>query len=309
MDFSIIICTYNRCESLLKVLDDLKTLRVPENTSYEILVVDNNSRDDTRATIEAASQERPGSFKYIFEPRQGKSFALNTAVKSARGDIVAFTDDDVELDSEWLVEIKRAFDLHDCMGIGGRILAVWDSEVPWWYEEHGPYRLMGAIVRLDLGEEPCELRIPAWGANMAVRRTAFEKYGRFREDLGPNPDSRMYSGEDTEFWLRLIHGGEKLIYAPKVLVYHPVEEKRKKQNYFLSWYFNYGRAMTRIEQNPEGAIYYFGVPRYLFRQLLEGLANWIFCPNRKRRFYYKLKVYEIAGQIAESRTRSGVASS
>ena len=308
MDISIIICTYNRSQSLRKVLGDLKNLRVPEDTSHEIIVVDNNSRDDTRAIVEAASQERPGSFKYFFEPRQGKSFALNTGVRSARGEIVAFTDDDVELDSGWLVEIKRAFDLQDCMGIGGKILPVWNSEVPWWYEEHGPYRLMAAIVKLDLGEETCELRIPAWGANMAVRRSAFDKYGQFREDLGPNPDS-LIRGEDTEFWSRLMRGGEKLIYAPDALVYHPVEEKRTKQNYYLSWYFNYGRAVTRIEGNAEGAICYFGVPRYFFRQILEGLVKWIFCPNRKRRFYYKLQLYQTAGQVVESRVRSRVGSS
>jgi len=308
MDISIIICTYNRCESLRKLLDDLKSLRVPENTSYEILIVDNNSRDETKATVEAVSQDKLGIFKYIYEPRQGKSFALNTGLNAASGEIVAFTDDDVEIDTGWLAEIKRAFEQHDCMGIGGRILPVWQSEVPWWHEEHGPYGLMDAIVKLDFGEEPCELKTPAWGANMAFRRTAFDKYGQFREDLGPNPDN-LIRGEDSEFWWRVIRGGEKLIYSPNVLVYHPVEEKRTRQSYFLSWYFDYGRASMRLEKAPVGGPYCFGAPRYLFRQLFEGLAKWIFCLTPKRRFYYKLQVYQTAGQVVESRARSVAASS
>ena len=105
MDISIIICTYNRCESLRRVLNDVQNLKVPKNISYQVLLIDNNSKDGTRTVFEAMSAKSPGIFKYVFEPRQGKSYALNTGIRLAAGEILAFTDDDVTLDSEWLVEI------------------------------------------------------------------------------------------------------------------------------------------------------------------------------------------------------------
>jgi glycosyltransferase involved in cell wall biosynthesis len=300
MDISVIICTYNRCESLQRVLNNIKELNLPENASCEVIVVDNNSKDDTKVAVEAASAERPGFFKYVFEPRPGKSFALNRGIGLAKGEIIAFTDDDVALDSEWLVEIKRAFERYDCMGVGGRIIPVWDSAKPWWYEDHGTYALMSAIVRLDLGDEPCELHIPVPGANLAYRRAVFEKYGLFREDLGRNPEN-MVGWEDSEFCLRLIRGSEKFMYAPKAIVYHPVEEKRTKKEYFQSWYFGEGRASVRANGVSEEATCYFGIPRHLIRAFLENLTYWTFSLEPKRRFYHKLQLYLIAGQIVESR--------
>jgi len=301
MNISVVLCTYNRAESLRRTLCSLSAMRVPANLQWEVLVVDNNSSDHTRDVTEMAGGQLP--CRYLFEGRQGKSFALNTAIPQARGEIVAFTDDDVQLDRGWLVEIKRAFELFDCIGIGGKIIPVWNCEKPRWLEEEGPYKLAAAIVRLDLGEEACELQQPAFGANMAFRRTAFEKYGLFKENLGPNPRN-MIRGEDSEFSWRVIQGGEKLMYGPRVVVYHPVDEKRTTKKYFVSWYFNYGRALVRANGVPLQAIRYFGVPRYLFRQFGKEFLKWTCCLQSKRRFYYKLQVSFNAGAIVESRARS-----
>lgn len=304
MDISIVICTYNRCESLRRVLDDLKHMKVPAGTSHEVIVVDNNSKDDTRVVVEAARQECPGVFNYVFESRQGKSFALNTSIRTARGEIVAFTDDDVFLDRDWLTEMKNVFDSCGCAGIGGKILAVWNTETPRWFANEGPYKLGGAIVELDLGDEICDLDRPAYGANMAFRRHIFEKYGLFREDLGPNPQN-LIRNEDSEFCRRIIKGGEKFIYAPTVIVYHPVEENRTRKEYFEAWQFNYGRALVRINGIPSSATCYFGIPRYFFRNLLRASIRWALTIDAKRRFYYKLQAFEAAGQITECRTRNG----
>lgn len=306
MEISVVLCTYNRSEGLQKVLSNLARLTLPECSSCEVIVVDNNSMDDTKAVVEEFSRTRPGFFKYVLESRQGKSFALNTGIGLAKGKIIAFTDDDVELDRDWLVEITKAFESFDCIGIGGKIIAVWNCQKPRWYVESGPYKLMEAIVRLDLGEQPLELGKPVWGANMAFRRTVFEKYGLFRGDLGPNSENSI-RGEDSEFCWRLLRGGEKVMYAPKVVVYHPVEEKRTKKNYFKSWYFDYGRALVRTGDIPEQAICYFGVPRYLFRQYVEASAKWLCCLNPRGRFYYKLQACLARGAIVESRGRPKLA--
>ena len=298
MNISVIVCTYNRCESLRKVLRDLNNLRIPQNTSCEIVIVDNNSSDDTRTVVEAFAIERPDFFKYVCESRQGKSCALNRGLSLAKGDIIAFTDDDVIVDNEWLAEIKRAFESYDCMGIGGKIIPVWNCEKPVWFEEDGPYSLYAAVVKLDLGDEAIELRGPAFGANMAFRRTAIEKYGLFREDLGPNPEN-LIRDEDSEFSRRVSAGGDKIMYIPKAVVYHPVEKQRSEKEYFQKWYFDYGRSITRRGQAQKDKARYRRVPRYLIRMLFEQTIKWILCQNRKRRFYHKLQAYQTAGQIAE----------
>jgi glucosyl-dolichyl phosphate glucuronosyltransferase len=299
MNFSIVLCTYNRCESLRKVLSDLNRLGMPEGADCEVIVVDNNSNDETRAVVEAVRKESPEFFKYVFESRQGKSFALNNGISHAQGDVIAFTDDDVFVDSEWLTEIKRAFDSYDCIGICGKIVPVWNSEKPRWFEEDGCYGLYAAIVKMDLGNEAVELKSPAFGANMAFRRSAFEKYGPFRTDLGPNPEN-LIRGEDSDFSWRLIRGGEKLMYAPRAVVYHPVEQQRIKKAYFQRWYFDYGRSVVRTRPISDKATCYRGVPKYLIRIILEQMARWLLSLNPRRRFYYKLQAYQTAGEIAES---------
>jgi glycosyltransferase involved in cell wall biosynthesis len=295
---SVVVCTYNRADKLRNVLYDLDRLTIPQGVSCEVVVVDNNSQDDTPAVVEEFVKKRRGFFRYMFQPWPGKSRALNTGISVAQGDVIAFTDDDVCVDSEWLVEIKRAFELYDCIGIGGKIVPVWNCEKPQWLEEDGPYGLYAAIVRMDLGNEVVELRSPAFGANMAFRRTAINRFGSFRENLGPNPDN-LIRNEDSEFCNRVMSAGEKIMYVPKAVVYHPVDEQRVKKQYFQKWYFDYGRSLARRAQPKKNAVGYLGVPRYLIRMLVEQTIRWVFSVSPRRRFFYKLQGYQIAGEIAE----------
>jgi glycosyltransferase involved in cell wall biosynthesis len=299
-DISIIICTYNRAERLRAVLEDVRELALPAGASYEVIVVDNNSRDDTRGVVEAAAQRSSAAVRYVFEGRQGKSFALNRGVSLATGEVIAFTDDDVAVDRAWLAEALRAFASHDCLGVGGRIIPAWGQNKPWWYEEDGPYRLMAAIVRLELGEQVHAMQTPPFGANMAFQRRAFDKYGLFREDLGPNAENEI-RGEDTEFCRRLMASGEMVLYVPTMVVRHPVEKERATKAYFRKWYFAYGRASVRMSGIPDGAVQYFMVPRYLFRGMLTLGMKWLFCGEPKRRFFYELQLCQVAGEVAESR--------
>src|SRR5271165_2674235 len=99
MKLSAVLCTYNRCRSLRRALESLSVSILPESIEWEVLVVDNNSSDQTEAVVEDFSRRYPGRFRYLFEPRQGKSYALNAAILAARGDVLAFTDDDVAVDA------------------------------------------------------------------------------------------------------------------------------------------------------------------------------------------------------------------
>ena len=303
MKASILVCTFNRADALAASLRSLAQLSVPPDLTWEIVIVDNNSNDHTRAVAESFSTEFPGRFRYLFEPRQGKSFALNTGIKEAKGDILAFTDDDATVDPCWLAQLTDAIEKFDCVGVGGKIVPVWNFPRPDWLILEGPHRLMDAVVSLDLGPEPHPIKAAVYGVNMAFRKQAFEKYGGFRKDLGPTVGNEV-RGEDSEFCRRLIKAGENLVYVPGAVVYHPVERKRIEKRYFQVWYLGRGRASVREGGIPSNAIRYFGVPRYLFASLGRNLLKWLFCPSAQRRFYHKLSAYETWGQILESRVGS-----
>ncbi len=297
---SVIICTYNRSSSLRKTLGNLAELW-PPGAPWELIVVDNNSIDDTAEVAKAFAAASNSNLRYVSEVNQGLSHARNAGIRAAEGDIVAFTDDDVTVDARWLCELQEAFDRFDCVGVGGKIVPVWTCEKPSWLVLDGPHALMKAVVRFDLGEEPCQLsiRTAPFGANMAFKKVAFKEHGFFRTDLGRKGKTLMI-GEDTEFCARLLLAGGKLLYAPKAVVYHPVAGERLKKSYFRSWYFNYGRYMARVNGFPENSTLYFGVPRYLFRSLLAHICRWLFTFDSQRRFRHKLQVCESLGEISEA---------
>jgi glucosyl-dolichyl phosphate glucuronosyltransferase len=302
MKTSVIICTFNRNERLTEALESLMRMSVPLAMEWEVLIVDNNSTDATKSTGESFAARYAGRIRYIFEGAQGKSFALNTGIREAHGDFLAFTDDDVTFDQHWLTELVGTLEKFNCAGVGGKIIPVWNFSKPRWFQESDSSKLFPAIVSFDMGEKPCSIKTAAFGANMAFRKELFLKYGGFRADLGPTVGSEI-RGEDSEFCRRLIKAGQRVVYAPTAVVYHPVEKRRAEKSYFEAWYLGRGRASVREGGIPENAIRYFGVPRYLLALLFRSAVKWLCSANSKNRFHYKLEVYETIGQIQESRTR------
>src|SRR5262245_28573416 len=102
MKLTVILCTYNRCTSLSKALESLVLSELPTTIPWDVLVVDNNSHDETRDVVQNFSSRYPGLFKYLFESKQGKSHALNAGIREAQGDVLAFMDDDVNVGTSWL---------------------------------------------------------------------------------------------------------------------------------------------------------------------------------------------------------------
>lgn len=138
MKISIIIATYNRCQKLEFLLESLKNLRLPDELKCEVLVIDNNSTDSTRqVTANYLFSEHPG-FRYIFEQRQGKSYALNTGVREAGGDILALTDDDCVPDPYWINAIVREFSQDPSLSVvGGRVELYNKADEPQTIVPHG----------------------------------------------------------------------------------------------------------------------------------------------------------------------------
>jgi glucosyl-dolichyl phosphate glucuronosyltransferase len=296
---SVIICTCDRDSSLRLTLDSLAQMAMPPDIQWELIVVDNNSQDRTRNLVEELARTSSLNIRYVFEPRQGKSYALNTGIADAKGEIITLTDDDVIVERQWLQEVKKAFDEFDCLGVAGKVVPLWSFPKPSWLVETGPYALnWGPIVNFDLGENPCAVRGSPAGANLSFKRTVFDRYGLFRTDLGPAKGSLM-RGEDTEFFVRLIRAGETILYAPKAIVYHPVERSRARKGYYRGWCFHVGRVDARIKRIPLNSVRYFGVPTYLFGSLLEHMRRWIFTLHSKRGFYYELEALRLVGHIFE----------
>jgi glycosyltransferase involved in cell wall biosynthesis len=307
VDISVVLCTYNRCEDLATALQSIAASEVASSVNWEVLVVDNNSTDQTRNVVEGFCRLYPARFRYVFEPKQGLSYARNAGVANARGEVLAFTDDDVTVKSTWLQNLTAELLSADgWAGAGGRTLPAQKFTPPSWLSND--FDNWGGIVfaYFDIGNSPGELDRAPFGANMAFRKTVFAKYDGFRTDLGRNPGDKI-GNEDTEFGRRLMAAGERLRYEPSAVVYHPVPEGRITKEYFFSWWFDYGRAMSReLGERPD----VWGIPRdYLsllrFAIRMPVLAlRWIFAINHQQRFRYKCWVWHAAGQMVELYRRS-----
>jgi glucosyl-dolichyl phosphate glucuronosyltransferase len=302
MNITVILCTFNRASSLSNALDSVAAQVLPESIEWEVLVVDNNSTDQTREVAEKYCREYPGRFRYLFEPQQGLSRARNAGIRQARAEIVAFMDDDVTVGPTWLQNLTAS--LHDGQwaGAGGPIRPPQEFQPPRWLSLGGPKDLGGALALIDFGDVPGELKRAPYGTNMAFRRSMFEKYGIFRADLGRCGNS-LLSNEDTEFGKRLLSAGERLRYEASAVVHHPVFPERLSKKYFRVWWFNYGRALI-LERGPRPAI--LGIPRPLIsisnralRSLSVRTLRWLFTLNPQDRFYNECQVWMTIGEIAQ----------
>src|SRR4051812_49412007 len=133
LDVSVLICTYNRAALLGEMLDSLAAMRDSGTYSWEVIVVDNNSTDATRAAIESRQAAVSVPLRYIFEARQGKSIALNTGIEASSAQIILFTDDDQRVTDHWIDESCAPLVQDAGLGYtGGPVRPIWDAARPAW---------------------------------------------------------------------------------------------------------------------------------------------------------------------------------
>jgi len=284
---TVLICTYNRAGRLGETLDTLAQTRFESGPPlvWDVLVVDNNSSDDTRQAVASRVAGYPVPLRYLFEPRQGKSNALNTGLASTVSAIVAFTDDDVRVDARWLEAGCRPI-LEDPTidYTGGPVHPIWEREIPGWLDGTRS-DLWGTIAILDYGTEPFVFeerrRIPI-GANMAVRRSLFNRIGGFDSGLGRTGGS-LLGQEQADFFCRSRAAGARGLYVPEMSLFHHVPASRLRREYFRRWWFWKGISKARLERVrpvtelgvdlsrvPKIA----GVPRYMFRSAITDAVGW-----------------------------------
>lgn len=237
LDISIIICTLNRSHSLRRVLESLLRLNITPDLDYEVLLIDNGSTDNTHTLLTEFVKNNPRRYRYFFQPQKGKSRASNTGIENARGDIAVFTDDDVTVDSNWIQAFWNAFQTNEnVIAVQGKILLQEQIvHMPEWVD---PGDLLFCPYYAPSSElSYCDRLV---GANMAIRRTAFEKYGFFDPRLGAGASGL---GEETEFCMRLKEGGEKILYQPDAVVFHEYHEER------FTWEFWCKRIQQQAHSN------------------------------------------------------------
>lgn len=286
MKYSIVIATYDRGRDLRDTLASLAGLR-PDGP-WEVIVVDNNSPDDTRAVVEAAMPAFPADLRYLVEPAQGRSPALNTGIAAARGEIIMTTDDDVRVPPDWLTAAARGLVALQCDYVGGRVLPIWGGPRPAWLPEE-PSRHWAVIALLDYGDQPIEFgaRVPL-GVNMAFRRDAFERAGPF--DPGTGRKAGTLLGQEVREWcIRARRAGLRGCYVPDMELRHIVPAARLNKHYFRRWFYwrgisralLYERAGLDMEAPERSTLdfatvpHVLGVPRYLYRRAAGAAINWL----------------------------------
>ena len=249
LKFSVVVCTYNQSERLMRMLKSLRETVIPDNVSCEFILVDNNLDDDKkRFVFEEVERHCDSKIRYVFEEKRGISHARNRGIKEAKGEIIAFTDDDAIVDKYWIQNIEKAFKEHgDVACIGGKLLPIWEISKPKWLKPD----LFDYLALLDHGDSIAYMDSPRiWGANFAVKSEMFKKYGLFDSNLGRIP-SKLYGYEETDFVLRLMNADEKILYYPLSIIYHCVPAHKMSKGYFRKWRFDQGEQRGIFLKDPK----------------------------------------------------------
>ncbi len=302
MRLAIIIPTYNRSASLARTLDSILHATVPDGLQISVTAVDNRSKDDTKAVVEHYSQLSDGMIRYVPEScNQGRSFALNTGIRQTDSDLVAFIDDDEEIEENWPSVIFSTLADPNIDYIGGRYLPRWEREPPAWVN-HPHTRT--AIGWADFGEDRRPFSDEKFdallmGGNCVLRRSCFDKVGLYCSMLG-RKGNRLLAGEDSEMHDRLIEARLNGLYVPELVVYHHIPAERVTRRYMRRWAF-WASASTGylLRKRPPPEPRWFGLPRYLFTNAIRAELRWLHSVLLKRHpaevFSYELRLWRFGG--------------
>lgn len=208
---SAIIATRNRAAGLEACLRHLRESASQLEGRCEVIVVDNGSGDATQAVVAPFVQDVPEVFRYLLEPRKGKSRALNLGIAAAKGAVMAFTDDDCYVSPAWFPSIAGEFEADQALGgLCGRV-ELFDPQ-------DAPVSIRTIKDRCVLDTPELALSVPM-GANMAFRRQVFDRVGTFDVTMGPGSPGGAVA-EDNDFVYRVWNAGYKLVYSPNVFLHH-----------------------------------------------------------------------------------------
>lgn len=238
---SVIVCTCNRSHKLQQALHSLAEMAIPDKLQWELLIVDNNSKDNTAALAQEFAESSAFEVRYVFEAQPGLCRARNRGVREARGEILAFTDDDCLAEAHWLEAIFAAFaNDPELAMLGGSFFNYSPAD----------QALRKRIIaeRATLTSAKHAFRLIA-GGNMAFRREVFDQVGPFDPHL--DVGTRFKSAGDSDFAYRAFKAGYKIVHAPEVIIHHHHGRKTEaqvlslKRGYVLGRGAVYGKHILR----------------------------------------------------------------
>lgn len=280
---TIVISTFNRAALLARTLESLAALPAGVPAPWDVLIVDNNSTDDTPAVVARAAAAFPVPLRSLFEPRPGKSIALNTALAATPAAVIVFTDDDVRVPAHWLAAaVTPLLEAGGPDYTGGPVRPWMETSPPPWLDLSG--KLSAPLAIVDYGSERCVFEergaIPL-GVNMAVRHSLIDRIGGFSPELGRIGQS-LLGQEQAEFFHRSRAAGATGLYLPEMWVEHFVPAARVTAGYFVRWWYwkgvsqqrwhaMHGATETGVDLSRTRRL--LGVPLYILRGLMRDAAG------------------------------------
>ena len=270
---SVVVSVYSK-DRLGCLLDCVDSLRRQSVKPYEVIVV----LDPNPKLVDFFRSRLDGDVRVVVSDGFGLSNARNSGVKSARGDIVAFIDDDAVADRDWLLNLLENYEDPDVIGAGGLIKPLWESCRPKWFPEELDW-IVGCSYK-GLPERKAFVRNPI-GCNMSFRREVFEKIGYFRSDVG-RFGKKLLGSEEPELCMRILRRipNAKIMYDSSAVVYHKVDKHRSSLRYLFVRSLNEGISKATISDLKNSSQDVLTTEksylRYLFRKAI---------PSRLKRFY------------------------
>ncbi len=248
---SVVVCAYNRGHLLPALICNLSGQAPPPGHDVEIIVVDNNSSDDTPEIVARAAQSCRYPVRLALETNQGLSYTRNRGFTEARGEWIIFVDDDSVPDPDWLRNLVAGMETLGCLAGGGPIRAVWPESTPRWVARTGPYRVKPLFCHTDRGSESFVYPPGKWdgaGPNLIFHRSLPRELLYFNTDLGTTGTRGLTGGEECELFERLVASGVRIGYITDAAVEHPVDPRRFRLRFALSYAFRCGRSNAVLEE-------------------------------------------------------------
>ncbi len=263
MKLSVIICTYNREKYLYNVLKSIADNNFP-TAQYEIVLVNNNSKDRTEAICQQFANDFPQvDFHYCVEIKQGLSHARNRGIAEAQGDIIIYVDDDAVVNKEYLLTYWDFFAVHpEAYAAGGPVVPQYETEEPRWMS-HYTLNLITGYQNHGNKQKPYTGKAYPGGGNAAYRKVVFDTVGLFNPELGRNGAS-LAGSEEKDIFDKMRQANMPFYYLPTAILYHQISAEKLTQDYFDR--LTYGIGVS--ERNRTLAI---SRGKYLKRLIAEGI--------------------------------------
>lgn len=289
---SLIIPTYNRAEYLERSLETFVSQSL-DKKSYEIILVDNNSSDNTKGVFEKFHKKYPEqNWVYFFEPKQGLHYARNRGILLARGSIIVFGDDDIEASPKWLESIMDSFEKHEEIGVvGGPVYPKWNGNPPEWIYDYGTKDIHCVFAYLNYGNKSKYLeKEDIFGCNFAIKRQLAIEINGSAPDTFP-PHMIHYSGSGEHAMLvRVREKKYKIYYNADAYVNHYAPVSRCTLNYFINRYQRWGVERIYHQYNTGFSLFRVFITLALWTMAFMTLLVYYTATNGKKNIKYYIKI-------------------